>query len=871
MAQKSQELSPMMKQYLEIKHRHEDSILFFRLGDFYEMFFEDAKVASEELDLVLTGRDCGQEERAPMCGVPYHSCESYIARLVERGYKVAICEQTENPAEAKGIVKRDVIRVITPGTVIENTMLDEGKNNYLAAGALLGSTVGLCFVDASTGDVHLTELSGDDLENRIVSELTRFSPSEILLTPVLDAMLTVQNFLKTRFEGTVTKRGLSGFESNFAKDKLRAYFKTNDLSFLPAHPDSAAVCALGGTVDYLKEMGITGNIVPSSISYYVQDEFMRLDMTAMRNLELTETMRQKSKKGSLLWVIDKTKTAMGKRLIRGWMEKPLMSITEINNRLNAVEELCDDVMLSGELREYLTGVRDVERLMARVVYGTALPKDLLDLASTIRKFGLIKDALQNAKSGMLKGICLQIDPLSEVCELVENAISPEAPNSVREGKIFKKGYDPKIDEVRDDMEGGTGRIASIEAEEKERTGIKTLKVRYNKVFGYYIEVSNSFLDKVPETYIRKQTLTNGERFITEELKDLEVRILSARERDGAMEFELYEKIRLYIAEQLERLQITATAVARLDCLASLSSVAVKNNYCRPRLNTDGVISIQDGRHPVVELLGDTPFVTNDTLLDLADNRCAIITGPNMAGKSTYMRQVALMSILAQIGSFVPATNANICICDAVYTRVGASDDLAMGQSTFMVEMSEVASIVKNATKNSLLILDEIGRGTSTFDGMSIARAVLEYVNDKRKLGAKTLFATHYHELTQMEKELSGVKNYNIAVKRKGEDIIFLRRIVPGGADDSYGVAVAKLAGVPDSIIKRANEILRDVEANGVTVIKSEAASVPQMALDMGGQANELAEELKKLDVNTLTPIEAMSTLFELVKKAKENY
>ena len=869
MAQKKP--SPMMEQYMEIKSRHDDSILFFRLGDFYEMFFEDAKVASEELDLVLTGKECGQDQRAPMCGVPYHSCESYIARLVEKGYKVAICEQTENPALAKGLVKRDVVRVITPGTVIENTMLDEGKNNYLAAGALLGSTVGLCFVDASTGDVHLTEISGDDLENRIVSELSRFSPSEILLTPVLDAMLTVQNFLKTRFEGTVTKRGAAGFESNFAKDKLRDYFKTNNLSFLPIDPDSAAVCALGGTVDYLREMGITGNIVPSGISYFVQDEFMRLDMTAMRNLELTETMRQKAKKGSLLWVIDKTKTAMGKRLIRGWMEKPLMSITEINNRLNAVEELCDDVMMSGEIREYLTGVRDIERLMARVVYGTALPKDLIDLASTIRKFGLIKDTLQNANSGMLKGICLQIDPLCEICDLIENAISPDAPNSVREGKIIKKGYDPKIDEVRDDMEGGTGRIASIEAEEKERTGIKTLKVRYNKVFGYYIEVSNSFLDKVPETYIRKQTLTNGERFITEELKDLEVRILSAKERDGAMEFEIFEKIRLFIADQLERLQITAAAVARLDCLSSLATVAVKNNYCRPRLNADGVISIQDGRHPVVELLSDVPFVTNDTLLDLSDNRCAIITGPNMAGKSTYMRQVALMVVLAQIGSFVPATNANICICDAVYTRVGASDDLAMGQSTFMVEMSEVASIVKNATKNSLLILDEIGRGTSTFDGMSIARAVLEYVSDKRKLGAKTLFATHYHELTQMENELSGVKNYNIAVKRKGEDIIFLRRIVPGGADDSYGVAVARLAGVPDSIIKRANEILKDVEANGVTVVRSEAISEPQMALDMGNHKNELAEELKRLDVNTLTPIEAMHTLFELVKKAKENY
>lgn len=869
MAQKK-EPSPMMKQYFEIKNQHDDSILFFRLGDFYEMFYEDAKIASEELDLVLTGKECGQEERAPMCGVPYHSCESYIARLVERGYKVAICEQTEDPATAKGLVKRDVVRVITPGTVIENTMLDEGKNNYLASAALLGSTVGLCFVDASTGDVHLTEVSGEDMENKIVGELARFSPSEILLTPVLESMLTVQNFIKTRFEGTVSKRAAVNFEGNFAKDVLRQYFKTNNLSFLPIDADSAAVYALGGTIDYLKEMGITGNIVPSGISYFVQDEFMRLDMTAMRNLELTETMRQKAKKGSLLWVLDKTKTAMGKRLIRGWMEKPLMSITEINNRLNAVEELCDNVMLSGEIREYLTGVRDVERLMARVVYGTALPKDLIDLASTVRKFGLIKDALQSANSGMLKGICLQIDPLKEICDMVEEAISPDAPNSVREGKIFKKGYNSEIDQVRDDMEGGTGRIATIEAEEKEKTGIKTLKVRYNKVFGYYIEVSNSFLGQVPENYIRKQTLTNGERFITEELKDLEVRILSAKERDGAMEFALYEKIRLFIADQLERLQITAAAVARLDCIASLATVAVKNNYVRPRLNSDGIISIQDGRHPVVELLSDTPFVTNDTLLDMSDNRCAIITGPNMAGKSTYMRQVALMSIMAQIGSFVPATNANLCVCDAVYTRVGASDDLAMGQSTFMVEMSEVATIVKNATKNSLLILDEIGRGTSTFDGMSIARAVLEFVSDKRKLGAKTLFATHYHELTQMEKELGGVKNYNIAVKRKGEDIIFLRRIVPGGADDSYGVAVAKLAGVPDSIIKRANEILKDTEQNGVTIVKREVVSDAQMSFDMSTADNEIVEELKKIDVNTLTPIEAMSTLFELVKKAKEN-
>ncbi len=863
-------LSPMMQQYMEIKSRHEDTILFFRLGDFYEMFFEDAKVASEELDLVLTGRDCGVEERAPMCGVPYHSCESYIARLVERGYKVAICEQTENPAQAKGIVKRDVVRVITPGTVIENTMLDEGKNNFLASVCVTAGGIGLCFVDASTGEVRMTEISGDEVEIRLIDEISRFSPSEIILTEDTSKMLTFMSFIKERFEGTTTNRPASIFAPLTAADRLRSYFKTTDLSFLPADPEGAAVCAFGGAVSYLAEMGITGNIVKTSIRFYTLEQYLRLDMTAMRNLELTETIRQKAKKGSLLWVIDKTKTAMGKRLLRGWLEKPLMSITEINNRLNAVEEIYSDTVMRGELTEYLSGARDVERLMAKVVYGTALPRDLIDLASTINRFALIKQGLGNVRSGMLKAIYDEIDTLEDISSLINAAIDPEAPNTVREGKIILNGYNAEIDEVRADMNGGTGTIAAIEAREKERTGIKTLKVRYNRVFGYYIEVSNSFLDRVPEDYIRKQTLTNGERYITDELKDLEARILGAKERDAQLEFEEYERVRKATANELDRFQVTAAAIARLDCLVCLAGVAVKNNYTRPRLNTEGIISIQEGRHPVVEQLSNTPFVTNDTLLDLNDNRCAIITGPNMAGKSTYMRQVALITLMAQIGSFVPAANANIGICDAIFTRVGASDDLSMGQSTFMVEMSEVASIVKNATRRSLLVLDEIGRGTSTFDGMSIARAVLEFAADKRRLGAKTLFATHYHELTQMENEMKGIKNFNIAVKRKGDDIIFLRRIVAGGADQSYGIAVARLAGVPDSIINRAKEILKDTEENGVTVVRGEKVQQSaQMAFDMSPSGSELIEKLKSIDVNTLTPIEAMSTLFELHTKANQ--
>ena len=863
-------LSPMMQQYMEIKSRHEDTILFFRLGDFYEMFFEDAKVASEELDLVLTGRDCGQEDRAPMCGVPYHSCESYIARLVERGYKVAICEQTENPAQAKGIVKRDVVRVITPGTVIENTMLDEGKNNYLATVAVTPGSIGLCFVDASTGEVKMTEISGDERELRLTDEIARFAPSEVILTEDTAKLLTFMQFIKERFEGTTTKRPAGIYAPVAAADKLRDYFKTNDLTFLPADPDGAAVCAFGGAISYLSEMGITGNIVKASISYYTLEQYLRLDMTAVRNLELTETMRNKARKGSLLWVIDKTKTPMGKRLLRGWLEKPLVSITEINNRLNAVEELYSDTLLRGELTEYLSGSRDVERLMARVVYGTALPQDLLTLAGTVRRFALIKQCLSSARSGLLRDVFSGIDTLDEICDLIEAAINPQAPNNVREGNIIRLGYNPQIDEVRADMNGGTGSIAAIEAREKERTGIKTLKVRYNRVFGYYIEVSNSFLDRVPEDYIRKQTLTNGERFITDELKDLEARILGAKDRDGQLEFEEYERVRKAAANELERFQQTSAAIARLDCLVCLAGVAVKNNYTRPRLNGEGIISIQEGRHPVVEQLSSTPFVTNDTLLDLNDNRCAIITGPNMAGKSTYMRQVALITLMAQMGSFVPAANANIGICDAVYTRVGASDDLSMGQSTFMVEMSEVASIVKNATKRSLLILDEIGRGTSTFDGMSIARAVLEFAADKRKLGAKTLFATHYHELTQMEQEMKGVKNFNIAVKRKGEDIIFLRRIVPGGADQSYGIAVARLAGVPDSIINRAKDILSETEESGVTVVRGETRTASaQLEFDMSPSAGDLIESLKNIDINTLTPIEAMSKLFELVTKARE--
>lgn len=862
------EMSPMIKQYLDIKSQNDDSILFFRVGDFYEMFFDDAKTASDELDLVLTGKDCGQEERAPMCGVPYHSCEAYIARLVEKGHKVAICEQVEDPATAKSLVKRDVIRVITPGTVIEDAMLEEGRNNYLAAVAVKETGIGLCFTDASTGECHVTEVPSDNIESGVCDELMRFSPKEVLVSEALKTVsLPLWDFLAKNLGATVTVRTERSFDTKYTEPIYSGNFGVSELEGLGIERGGAKASAFGAVIEYLYETGKSTDISVNKIDVYSDKQFMRLDMTAIRNLEITETMRSKSKKGSLLWVLDKTRTAMGKRLMRSWMEKPLLNITQINLRQNAVEELCGDTVLRGELSEGLSGVRDVERIITKTVYGTASPKDLLAISATAHRFPIIKGLLANSKCKLLKEIYNDIDTLEDISALIDSAISENAPLTVRDGNIIKDGYNEEVDRLRNDMKHGTGFIDEIEARERERTGIKNLRVRYNKVFGYYIEVTNSFLDKVPEDYIRKQTLTNCERFITEELKGIEKRVLTAKDRIVQIEYELFDGVRKKAAAELKRFQQTASAIAKIDVLRSLAEVSVNNRYVRPLVNDTGTVRIIAGRHPVVEQVISTPFVANDTLLDMQEDRCAVITGPNMAGKSTYMRQVAIIVLMAQTGCFVPAQSAEIGIVDAIFTRVGASDDLAAGKSTFMVEMSEVADILKNATRKSLLILDEIGRGTSTFDGMSIARAVLEYVNDKKKLGAKALFATHYHELTEMENELSGIKNYNIAVKKRGDDITFLRKIVRGGADDSYGIEVAKLSGIPNEVIQRAKQILKKTESEGIVTYKTAAPVEMQLPIEMQ-QAEEIMDELKTLDVNTLTPIEAMQILFDFANKAK---
>ena len=862
------ELSPMMKQYKQIKAENEDSILFFRVGDFYEMFFEDAKKASEELDLVLTGKECGLKERAPMCGVPFHSCEGYIARLVEKGYKVAICEQTEDPASAKGLVKRDVIRTITPGTVFEDSMLDEGKNNYLASIVLEKEQVGICFTDASTGECHATALGNDGVSLRIIDEISRFSPREILIKQDFKAKAPeVFEFLEMNFQGVLTVRDDEFFDYSYNEELILKHFGVISVENLGLIKNSPLTTAFGLILAYLYETGVNGHISVNEIDVYTDNQFMRLDITAVRNLELCETMRTKSKKGSLLWVLDKTKTAMGKRLIRNWLTQPLINIAAINLRQNAVEELVSDMILRSEIIENLNGIRDIERIMTKVVYGSANAKDLLNLTVTAEKFPIIKGLLKTSNCRMLKDIYSDIDTLEDIADLIKNAIKEDAPATLREGGIIKDGYDNLVDTLRSDMRSGTGILGEIEAREKERTGIKNLRVRYNKVFGYYIEVTNSFLDKVPEDYIRKQTLTNAERFITEELKEIEKRVLTAKDRIVEVEYEIFDKIRKTTAGEVKRFQKTASALARLDVLCSFAAVSAENHYCRPLVNGEGAISVKSGRHPVVEQVIKTPFVSNDTLLNMTDDRCAIITGPNMAGKSTYMRQVALITLMAQIGCFVPAQTAQIGVVDAIFTRVGASDDLASGQSTFMVEMSEVADILKNATKNSLLILDEIGRGTSTFDGMSIARAVLEFVADKRKLGAKALFATHYHELTALEEQIKGVKNYNIAVKKRGDDITFLRRIVRGAADDSYGIEVAKLSGIPNAVIERAKQVLKQTENEGVVTYKTVKEDSLQLPLEMLA-ANEIMNELKTIDVNTLTPIESMQILFDICDKAK---
>ena len=867
------EMTPMMQQYLQIKEKNKDCILFFRLGDFYEMFFDDAVLVSKELELTLTGRDCGQKERAPMCGVPFHSYESYVARLVARGYKVAICEQTEDPAQAKGLVKRDIIRVLTPGTVIEGSMLDESRNNYLAViyATADHKQYGLCFCDCSTGEIHLTQLEGSDLALRVSNELGRFSPSEILVNRAASQDGSLREFVERRMNVHMEIRSDDEFSLDMAQERTLRQFKAVSLSALDVEDKPAAVCAFGCAIQYLQSTQMTGLERMNKLDVYSDAQYMKLDITARRNLELLETMRSQEKRGSLLGVLDNTKTAMGKRLLRSWIEQPLVQIAPITRRLSAVEELVKSSLLRSDLQELLTEIYDLERIMTRVVYGSANARELRSLYQTLSFMPNIRQTLSTVNSKELCAICDAIDPLEDICALIAAAIVDEPPFTVREGGMIRNGYNAELDELQSIMTDGKGILTRIEAEEKEKTGIKTLKVGYNRVFGYYIEISRLYSEQVPEHYIRKQTLANAERYITQELKELEARVLGAKDRAVALEYQLFTQVREAVAAQLVRIQSTAEALAKLDVLTSLASVAVRYNYCRPEVDLSGRISIIGGRHPVVESLSDTPFVPNDTHLDNSENRVALITGPNMAGKSTYMRQTALITLMAQIGSFVPAQSATIGVVDSIFTRVGASDDLAAGQSTFMVEMSEVASILKNATSKSLIVFDEIGRGTSTFDGMSIARAVLEYVANPKFIGAKTLFATHYHELTSIEEEDPCIKNYNIAVKKRGDDITFLRRIVRGPADDSYGIEVAKLAGINDRVVRRAKEILGNIESGEGAPVRTRTIEVvpdnDQMSL-LGGVDNPLIQKLKELDVNVLTPIEAMQTLYDLVKEAQ---
>ncbi len=863
------ELSPMMKQYFEIKERNKDSILFFRLGDFYEMFFDDAKVASRELDLTLTGRDCGQEERAPMCGVPFHSCEGYIAKLVSKGYKVAICEQTEDPATAKGLVTRDVIRVITPGTVVESTMLDEGRNNYICCAFYRDKSIGVCFCDVSTGQLYATQLSGKNSIDNFKDLLVSYNPHEILLGGFGTYSSSVEKFIRDRLICSVEKLSDDDFSYLDCLDAVMAQFPQSQ--YEAVKDSTELVCSLGALLYYLKKTQMTGLERISNIELFQDNQFMRLDYNTRRNLELTQTMISKEKRGSLLWVLDKTKTAMGKRLLRTWIENPLMNVAAIIRRQSAVSELVDDTVKRLEFATVLTGILDIKRIMTKIVYGSANARELRSLCSATVNLPQIKMLLSDSTSPYLKDLYSALDTLEDIQMLIDTAIVDEPPFSVREGGMIRKGYNKELDSISSDMTDSTSLLAQIETAEREKTGIPKLKVGYSRVFGYYIEVTNSYKNMVPDYYIRKQTLTNCERYIVPELKELEGRILGAKDKAVALEYELFSQVRNKISENLQRIEKTADAIAQLDVLTSLASVASDNRYVRPEVDLSSVICLKASRHPVVEeLLDNSRFVSNDVYLDNGENRVAIITGPNMAGKSTYMRQTALVVIMAQIGSFVPCDSAHIGIVDAVFTRVGASDDLASGQSTFMVEMSEVANIVKSATSKSLLIFDEIGRGTSTYDGMSIARAVLEYVADKKRLGAKSLFATHYHELTVLEELIEGVKNYNIAVKKRGDEITFLRRIIPGGADDSYGIEVAKLAGVPDWIINRAKQVLRELTEqspdNGRELLKNISSTEDDLQLSLIPAAdNAVAEKLRNTDVDTLTPIEAINLLYELKK------
>jgi DNA mismatch repair protein MutS len=878
------EYTPMMQHYLKTHEEYKDCILFYRLGDFYEMFFDDAKVVSKELELTLTGKSCGAEERAPMCGIPYHAAETYLTRLVKKGYKVAICEQVEDPKLAKGMVKREVTRVVTPGTTLNAQALDETKNNYIMCIAYIGDHYGISSADITTGDYYVTEV---DSERKLLDEVNKYQPTEIICNEAFYISGIDIDDMKNRMGIVIYSLDAWYFSDETAQMTLKDHFKVRDLEGLGLADYDSGVVAAGALLKYLYETQKTtlSNLV--AIHPYTTGKFMIIDSSTRRNLELVETLREKQKRGSLLWVLDKTRTAMGARTLRSFVEQPLIERTEIEERYDAIDEFNTNAITREEIREYLNPVYDLERLITRVTYQTANPRDLIAFRNSIHMLPPIKTLMSDFQSPLLKRLYEQLDTLDELYELIERSITEEPPLTLHDGGILKEGYNEEVDRLRKAKTDGKSWLADLEAKEREKTGIKNLKIKYNKVFGYYLEVTNSFKDMVPDYFTRKQTLANAERFITPELKELEDVILGAEDKLIVLEYELFREVRQKVADEVVRIQKTAKAVAQIDVFASLATVAEQNNYCRPKLNEKGLIDIKDGRHPVVErMIQNEMFVANDTYLDNGSNRVSIITGPNMAGKSTYMRQSALIVLMAQIGSFVPAKSAKIGIVDRIFTRVGASDDLASGQSTFMVEMSEVANILRNATSNSLLILDEIGRGTSTFDGLSIAWAVVEHISNPRLLGAKTLFATHYHELTELEGKLNSVNNYCIAVKEKGDDIVFLRKIVKGGADKSYGIQVAKLAGVPDNVIERAKEIVEELSNNDITEIvqnisaegsskrskpKLDEVDLEQISLLDTMDNDTILNELKELDLGQMTPIEAMNKLYELQNKVKNRW
>lgn len=881
------ELTPMMKQYMETKSQYQDCILFYRLGDFYEMFFEDALTASRELEITLTGKNCGQEEKAPMCGVPYHAVEGYLNRLVAKGYKVAICEQVEDPKTTKGIVKREVVRIVTPGTNLDTQALDETKNNYIMCIVYIADKYGVSVADISTGDYFVTEIPDSA---KLLDEIYRFSPSEIICNEAFYMSGVDMDGMKDRLGITIYSLESWYFDDEVCRKKLLEHFEVSSFAGLGLADYDCGIISAGALLQYLLETQKNSLSNLTHITPYAAGKFMMIDSSTRRNLELCETLREKQKRGSLLWVLDKTKTAMGARTLRKYVEQPLIDKTEIIRRLDAVQELKEQAISREEIREYLSPVYDLERLITKIAYGSANPRDLTAFRSSLEMLPALLYILQEMKAELLKDLAVDLDPLEDLCILVKKAIREDPPIAMKEGNIINDGYNEEVDKLRRAKSDGKDWLAKLENDEREKTGIKNLKIKYNKVFGYYLEVTNSYKEMVPEYYTRKQTLANAERYITPELKELEDMILGAEDKLYALEYELYSEVRDLIASQIERIQKTAKAVAALDAFASLALVAERNNYVRPKINEKGVIDIKEGRHPVVErMIPNEMFISNDTYLDDKKHRISIITGPNMAGKSTYMRQTALIALMAQIGSFVPAKSANIGLSDRIFTRVGASDDLASGQSTFMVEMTEVANILRNATSKSLLILDETGRGTSTFDGLSIAWAVIEYISDSRLLGAKTLFATHYHELTELEGKIDNVNNYCIAVKEKGDDIVFLRKIVKGGADKSYGIQVAKLAGVPELVIGRAKEIVEELSDEDITARVSEIASkervvkkkpkvkkyddvdIAQMSLFDTVKDDDVLEELKNLDVGNMTPIDALNTIYRLQNKLKNRW